>query len=226
MSKSVLVTGASGMIGKSLVAKFEKEGWQVFAQVRNELVFPNPVKTIKFDLSHGSAKDLIAQISKLDLIINCAANQEVISAEEITDQKALEIFKINTIAPFEIVVAAKSIGAKVAINISSIEGDVARPGHEIYGASKAALDAITRSLANSLAPMRVNRVRLGLIGGPDLAQRWPGGVASWKGVVPAGRYASADEVAEFIYKLSGPEFEYATGAIFDFDGGKSAAPGW
>jgi 3-oxoacyl-[acyl-carrier protein] reductase len=226
MSKSVLVTGASGMIGRSLVAKFEKEGWQVFAQVRNELVFPNSVETIKFDLSHGSAKDLIAHIPTLDLIINCAANQEVISAEEITNQKALEIFKINTISPFEIIVAAKSIGAKVAINTSSIEGDVARPGHEIYGASKAALDAITRSLANSLAPMRVNGVRLGLIGGTDLAQRWPGGVASWKAAVPAGRYASADEVAEFIYKLSGPEFEYATGAIFDFDGGKRAAPGW
>jgi len=226
MSKSVLITGASGMIGRSLVAKFQNEGWQVFAQVRQKSENLNSVKQIEFDLSKGSAKDLIRQVSSLDLIINCAANQEVFSAEEISDEKVSEIFKINTIAPFELIVAAKSIGAKVAINISSIEGDVARPGHEIYGASKAALDALTRSLANSLAPMRVNGVRLGLIGGPDLARRWPGGVASWKAAVPAGRYASADEVAEFIYKLSGPEFEYATGAIFDFDGGKSAAPGW
>ena len=226
MSKSVLITGASGMIGRSLVAKFQNEGWQVFAQVRQKSENLNSVKQIEFDLSKGSAKDLIRQVSSLDLVVNCAANQEVFSVEEISDEKASEIFKINTIAPFELIVAAKSIGAKVAINISSIEGDVARPGHEIYGASKAALDALTRSLANSLAPMRVNGVRLGLIGGPDLAQRWPGGVASWKAAVPAGRYASADEVAEFIYKLSAPEFEYATGAIFDFDGGKSAAPGW
>lgn len=226
MSKSVLITGASGMIGRSLVAKFQSEGWQVIAQVREKSDFPESVKTIQFDLSKGPAKDLIAQISSLDLVVNCAANQEVISAQEITDQKATEIFKVNTVAPFEIIVAAKSIGAKVAINISSVEGDVARPGHEIYGASKAALDALTRSLANSLSPMRINGVRLGLVGGAELAERWPSGVASWNAAVPAKRYASSEEVAEFIYKLSGPEFAYATGAIFDFDGGKSAAPGW
>ena len=228
MNKSVLVTGANGLIGKSIVEKFQVENWKIYAQVRTnkKVSFGDNVEIIEFDLEKDSGKNLISKIPQLDLVINCAANQEVIPASEISAQKAAEIFTINTIAPFEIAVAAKSIGATVVINISSIEGDVARPGHEIYGASKAALDSITRSLANSLAPMRVNGIRLGLVGDANLTERWPSGVTAWNSLVPIKRFASPAEVAAFVFQISSSEFDYATGAIFDFDGGKSAAPGW
>ncbi len=228
MNKSVLVTGASGLIGKSIVKKFQDENWKIYAQVRSSknVSFGDNVEIIEFDLGKESGKNLISQISQLDLVINCAANQEVIPASEISAEKAAEIFKINAIAPFEIAVAAKSIGATVVINISSIEGDVARPGHELYGATKAALDSITRSLANSLAPMRVNGIRLGLVGDTNLTERWPSGVTAWNSLVPIKRFASPAEVAAFVFQISSSDFNYATGAIFDFDGGKSAAPGW
>ncbi len=228
MNKSVLVTGANGLIGKSIVEKFQIENWKIYAQVKSskKVSFGDNVEIIEFDLEKDSGKNLISKIPQLDLVINCAANQEVIPASEISAQKAAEIFTINTIAPFEIAVAAKSIGATVVINISSIEGDVARPGHEIYGATKAALDSITRSLANSLAPMRVNGIRLGLVGDTNLTERWPSGVTAWNSLVPIKRFASPAEVAAFVFQISSSDFNYATGAIFDFDGGKSAAPGW
>ncbi len=228
MNKSVLVTGASGLIGKSIVEKFQDENWKIYAQVRSSknVSFGGNVEIIEFDLGKESGKNLISKISQLDLVINCAANQEVIPALEMSAEKAAEIFKINAIAPFEIAVAAKSKGANVVINISSIEGDVARPGHELYGATKAALDSITRSLANSLAPMRVNGIRLGLVGDANLTERWPSGVKAWNSLVPGKRFASPAEVAAFVYQISSTDFDYATGAIFDFDGGKSAAPGW
>jgi NAD(P)-dependent dehydrogenase (short-subunit alcohol dehydrogenase family) len=228
MNKSVLVTGASGLIGKSIVKKFQDENWKIYAQVRSSknVSFGDNVEIIEFDLGKESGKNLISQISQLDLVINCAANQEVIPASEMSAEKAAEIFQINTIAPFEIAVAAKSKGANVVINISSIEGDVARPGHELYGATKAALDSITRSLANSLAPMRVNGIRLGLVGDANLTERWPSGVKAWNSLVPGKRFASPAEVAAFVFQISSTDFDYATGAIFDFDGGKSAAPGW
>jgi len=228
MNKSVLVTGASGLIGKSIVKKFRDENWKIYAQVRSSknVSFGDNVEIIEFDLGKESGKNLISKISQLDLVINCAANQEVIPASEISTEKAAEIFQINTIAPFEIAVGAKSKGANVVINISSIEGDVARPGHELYGATKAALDSITRSLANSLAPMRVNGIRLGLVGDANLTKRWPSGVKAWNSLVPGKRFASPAEVAAFVFHISSTDFDYATGAIFDFDGGKSAAPGW
>jgi len=228
MNKSVLVTGASGLIGKSIVKKFQDENWKIYAQVRSSknVSFGDNVEIIEFDLGKESGKNLISKISQLDLVINCAANQEVIPALEISTEKAAEIFQINTIAPFEIAVAAMSKGANIVINISSIEGDVARPGHELYGATKAALDSITRSLANSLAPMRVNGIRLGLVGDANLTERWPSGVKAWNSLVPGKRFASPAEVAAFVFHISSTDFDYATGAIFDFDGGKSAAPGW
>jgi NAD(P)-dependent dehydrogenase (short-subunit alcohol dehydrogenase family) len=228
MNKSVLVTGASGLIGKSIVKKFQDENWKIYAQVRSSknVSFGDNVEIIEFDLGKESGKNLIFNIPQLDLVVNCAANQEVIPASEMSAEKAAEIFQINTIAPFEIAVAAKSKGANVVINISSIEGDVARPGHELYGATKAALDSITRSLANSLAPMRVNGIRLGLVGDANLTERWPSGVKAWNSLVPAKRFASPAEVAAFVFQISSTDFDYATGAIFDFDGGKSAAPGW
>ena len=228
MNKSVLVTGANGLIGKSIVEKFQGENWKIYAQVRSskKVSFGDNVEIIEFDLEKDSGKNLISKIPQLDLVINCAANQEVIPASEISAEKAAEIFTINTIAPFEIAVAAKSIGATVVINISSIEGDVARPGHEIYGGTKAALDSITRSLANSLAPMRVNGIRLGLVGDANLTERWPSGVTAWNSLVPIKRFASPAEVAAFVFQISSSDFDYATGAIFDFDGGKSASPGW
>jgi NAD(P)-dependent dehydrogenase (short-subunit alcohol dehydrogenase family) len=77
-----------------------------------------------------------------------------------------------------------------------------------------------------LAPMRVNGIRLGLVGDANLTERWPSGVKAWNALVPGKRFASPAEVAAFVFQISSSDFDYATGAIFDFDGGKSAAPGW
>ena len=86
--------------------------------------------------------------------------------------------------------------------------------------------SLTRSLAFSLSPMRINAIRLGLVGDENLAKRWPEGVQSWNEAVPAKRFASPEEVANFALLLTDSRYEFATGAIFDFDGGKSTSPGW
>ncbi|NCW94880.1 MAG: SDR family oxidoreductase [Actinobacteria bacterium] len=136
------------------------------------------------------------------------------------------MFQINLLSPIEIILAAKSKGATLAINISSIEAINSKSGHEIYGASKSALESVTRSLALSLAPMRVNGIRLGLIGDSDLESTWPEGFYSWTNSVPARRIGSAAEVANLTLALTGDTFNFASGSIIDFDGGKSVHPGW
>ena len=214
--KRVLITGASGLIGRSLVAKYAEAGWQVIAPSSSEC-----------DLSiAGRFKKFIAACGKLELLINNAADQRVLDPRVAEPTAITRAFQINSVAILEGMVAAKESGAATCINISSIEAFTPRSGHEIYGATKAALESLTKSMANALAPMRVNGVRLGLIGDESLAARWPEGVAAWRSAVPAARYASPEEAANFIFTVSGEEFSYATGAIFDFDGGKSASPGW
>ncbi|NDC13268.1 MAG: SDR family oxidoreductase, partial [Actinobacteria bacterium] len=64
------------------------------------------------------------------------------------------------------------------------------------------------------------------VGDENLAHKWPEGVTSWNENVPMHRYATPDEVATFALLLTDSAYEFATGAIFDFDGGKSTSPGW
>jgi NAD(P)-dependent dehydrogenase (short-subunit alcohol dehydrogenase family) len=224
--KSVLITGASGLIGSALVSKFESSGWRVMAHSYASAIQSN-VEELRSDLSEPeSGKKLLDSVEKIDCVINNAAKQEVKEIEELTPEYLAKLFQINVLTPLEIMAAAHAKGASLAINISSVEGITSRPGHEAYGATKAALDSLTKSLAISLAPMRVNGLRLGLIGDENLQFRWPSGVASWNSLVPTKRYGSPLEVAEFVHELTSDTFRFTTGAIFDFDGGKSATPGW
>lgn len=232
MSKpKVLITGASGLIGKSMVAHFLNQGWSVIAQVNGNgerlAEVSNQIEIIKSDLSiPGNGTALINQLDNLELVVNNAADQSVIQPTELRTEAIEAMFRVNLFAPLEIIAAARSKGVRTCINISSIEAHSARAGHEIYGASKAALESITKSLSVAFAPMRINGVRLGLVGEPSIESRWPDGVAAWRSAVPSKRYASPNEVAKFVHEISTDSFDYTTGAIFDFDGGKSASAGW
>lgn len=222
----VLITGASGLIGRALVARFLNDGWEVIAQVRdkNDLK-PNDLLTvISFNLEKRSGVELLTEVGRMDLVINNAANQEQL---QLSDRAgATRQFIVNAIAPTEIAAAASKLGVSSLINISSVEALSARAGHEYYGATKAALESLTRSLANSLAPMRLLSIRLGLVGDNSLATRWPEGVAAWNEATPLARYAAPEEVADFVALLSSDRLRYVTGSTFDFDGGKNANPGW
>ncbi len=145
-------------------------------------------------------------------------------SEKVTDQDIARVMRINAHAPEEIIKEAAKSGVSVVINISSIEALTPRPGHELYGESKANLDRLTRSASIDFAPMRVLGLRLGLIGRAGLEEVWPEGVAAWKKASPLGRYASASEVAGVIEFLLSPANAWATGSTYDFDGGVGSSP--
>ena len=224
--KSILITGASGLIGSALCKTFVAAGWRVVGQINSSKGIDG-IEVIKKDLSIASSgTELVEQIGSIDCVINNAADQSLLYLKDYSSSKAQEIFQINVLSPIEIILAAKSKGAELAINISSIEALNAKSGHEIYGASKSALESVTRSLALSLAPMRINGIRLGLIGDSTLANSWPEGFSSWTKTVPAGRIGSAKEVANLALAMTSETFNFASGSIIDFDGGKSVHPGW
>jgi len=224
--KSILITGASGLIGSALCKTFGAAGWRVVGQINSSKGIDG-IEVIKKDLSIASSgTELVEQIGSIDCVINNAADQSLLYLKDYSSSKAQEIFQINVLSPIEIILAAKSKGAELAINISSIEALNAKSGHEIYGASKSALESVTRSLALSLAPMRINGIRLGLIGDSTLENSWPEGFSSWTKTVPAGRIGSAEEVANLALATTSETFNFASGSIIDFDGGKSVHPGW
>ncbi|CAB4845667.1 unannotated protein [freshwater metagenome] len=230
--KVILVTGASGTVGSQLCEHFLNLGATVCAQVNTgTLAARENLHLLRVDFSTPNAAGAIIQSAidaagKIDFLINNAANQEVHSFGETTSEDADRIFHTNVSIPAELIALAAKSNVQVCLNISSIEANSARPGHAIYGASKAALDSLTRSAGQELAPMRTLGLRLGLVGKSGIDQAWPEGVNSWKNSAPLARYARSTEVAGIVEFLLSSANAWATGTTYDFDGGISAKANW
>lgn len=230
--KNVLITGASGTIGVALVQHFLASGSHVVAQIHRVAlaVDEHPhLHTVTVDLADPDVgNDLVSRAidatGSMHFIINNAARQDLASLRDASTNLADDLFQINVLAVSSILAAASRANVEAVANLSSIEAITARAGHAIYGASKAALEALTRSAAAELAPMRVNALRLGLIGRPKIEEDWPDGVRSWCLKAPLGRYGTGQEVAHAIEFLLSAT--WCTGAILDYDGGMSAVSPW
>jgi 3-oxoacyl-[acyl-carrier protein] reductase len=112
------------------------------------------------------------------------------------------------------------------IAVGSVIGQVASQGSAAYGATKAALLAYTKSLAIESAKrgVTVNYVAPGFVDtemmAPFAAYR-----AATEGRIPAGRYASAEEIASVVAFLASPAASYVNGAYIPVDGGLTASAG-
>ena len=223
--KSILITGASGFIGQAYANRFLDLGATVCAQVNTGTIASRAnLHVIATDLAiaksgNSLVQEALSRAGKLDFVINNAADQSILDPALATRAEIEHMMRINVDAPKEIIDESAKSGVSVVLNISSVEALNPRSGHEIYGASKAALDVLTRSASRAHAPMRVLGLRLGLIGKPGIDQAWPEGVAAWKAATPLGRYASAEEVVGVTEFLFSDANAWATGSTYDFDGG-------
>jgi len=223
--KIILITGESGFIGQAYVARFLELGATVCAQVNTGTIASRAnLHVIATDLAiaksgNSLVQEAFSRAGHLDFVINNAADQSILDPALATRSEIEHMMRINVDAPKEIIDESAKSGVSVVINISSVEALNPRAGHEIYGASKAALDVLTRSASRSHSPMRVLGLRLGLIGKPGIDQAWPEGVAAWKSATPLGRYASAEEVVGVTEFLFSDANAWATGSTYDFDGG-------
>jgi NAD(P)-dependent dehydrogenase (short-subunit alcohol dehydrogenase family) len=223
--KSILITGASGFIGQAYVARFLDLGATVCAQVNTGTIpSRSNLHVIATDLAitksgNSLVQEALSRAGKLDFVINNAADQSILDPALATRSEIEHMMRINVDAPKEIIDQSAKSGVSVVLNISSVEALNPRAGHEIYGASKAALDVLTRSASRAHPPMRVLGLRLGLIGRPGIDQAWPEGVAAWKAATPLARYASAEEVVGVTEFLFSDANAWATGSTYDFDGG-------
>jgi 3-oxoacyl-[acyl-carrier protein] reductase len=226
--KSILITGASGLIGQAYVSRFLELGAVVCAQVNTGEISARPnLHVIAEDLSvvhsgNSLVQESLSRAGKLDFVINNAANQAILDPAHASRSEIELMMRVNVEAPKEIIEESAKSGVSVVLNISSVEALNPRAGHEIYGASKAALDLLTRSASRKHAPMRVLGLRLGLIGRDGIDQAWPEGVAAWKAATPLARYASAGEVVGVTEFLLSDANAWATGSTYDFDGGLGA----
>ena len=217
---TILLTGASGYIGQHLQSFFEAEGANVLAPTRNECdlsVVGGPTAYLESLESAGA---------KVDYIINNAADQSVAELSSLTPEAIASMMQVNfnSIAEIYAYCAKSSWAVQSILAITSIEAIRPRKGHLIYGASKSALEALTRSAAIELSTTRTNALRLGLISRPGIESSWPEGTASWKKNTPLSRMGEPSDVTQAAkFLLMAP---WITGEVLTLDGGNSVNPGW
>ena len=216
-SKTALITGASRGIGKSIKEVLSKDEIEIISPNRNELDLSSSESIDKF-LSQTSAD--------IDIIINNAGILKVGEHNEFSSDDFHEILQVNVVAPFKIIsgfvekMKTRSFGR--IVNISSVWGQKSKKGRTLYSSSKAALDALTRSLAIEFASYNIliNSVAPGYIETDMLKQcNTEEELSIIRDTIPMKRFGKKIEIAELVRFLSSENNSYITGQVFTIDGG-------
>ena len=169
-------------------------------------------------------EEVVAQLGRLDVLVNNAGTTEVIShadLEAASPDVWRRIFDVNVIGTWQVTVAAvphlRSAGRGQVLNVSSVAGERPTGSSIPYACSKAALSHMTRLLANLLGPaIRVNAVAPGLVDTPWTAD-WDLVREFVKAQAPLQRTATPEDVADVLLGLA--RSAYVTGEVVLVDGG-------
>lgn len=245
--KVALITGGDSGIGRSVAVLYAKEGADVAivylkeeqvdaeetkraveAEGRKCLLIPGDVSGSKF--CEQAVEQTAKEFGKLDVLVNNAAFQEdQDSLDKITDEQLEKTFKINIFGYFYMARAALKHfkeGAAI-VNCGSITGLEGNKNLLDYSATKGAIHAFTKSLAQNLAEkgIRVNCVSPGPVWTPlNVSDKPPEKVAEHGGDTPMKRPAQPEEIAPaFVYFASNIDSSYVTGEVLTLLGGEQRA---
>ena len=238
--KVALVTGSSSGIGDAIARRLSALGASVVINSATSVEAGKRIAAelganahyVQADIADKAAGERLlaatmARFGKLDILVNNAGWTTVVPHTDLaalTDEIFTKTFDINVTGTWMLTKAAmphlmQSEDGNV-INITSIAG--VRPvGSSIaYSMAKAALNQMTRLLAKSCAPVRVNAVAPGLVETP-WTKDWQAQHEAVKAKAPLKRSATPDDCVEATLGLL--RTRYATGQIFVVDGGLTLA---
>lgn len=225
-ARVVLITGASGALGKVIADAFQSRGDIVVRHARRDGAGDVCCDLTSDDEVRRIVESITSQHGRIDVIINNAADQMIGETDPADPARWLAMLDATLLSAVRIVLAAVTHmpSGSAIVNVSSLEASLAFPGRGPYAAAKSALEAFTRSLAVDLGSrgIRANAIAPGLIERDGLAESWPEGHASWTADTPRGRIVSAAEVAEVALFLASPAASGVSGAVVPVDAGWSA----
>ena len=218
---AVVVNYASSKAGADrVVAEIKKDGGRAVA-VQADVAKPADIRRLFAETK--------AAFERLDILINNAGIYEFAPLTEITPDHFHKQFDLNVLGLLLTTQeAAKHFGPQggSVVNISSVVSTVAPPNSAVYSGTKAAVDAVTRSLAKELAPrkIRVNSINPGMV---ETEGTTSSGIVAgdsefqkqYVAQAPLGRIGRPEDIAPAAVYFASPDSAWVTGETLYISGG-------
>jgi NAD(P)-dependent dehydrogenase (short-subunit alcohol dehydrogenase family) len=231
-----LVTGATAGMGRAIALQLGSDGFEVIVHGRDAARGQQVVGQIESaggtalfaaaDLTDPSAiTRLAAAGGEVEVLVNNAGFSWFGPTAELTPERFDALFASNVRAPYLLVAAlAPGMAARgngSIINVSSMAGRIGLPAAAAYGATKGALESMTRAWAAEFSPagVRVNAIAPGPVYTDGAASERTTALGA---TTPMGRAAQPDDIAGLVSFLASARSGYVTGAVLAADGGRSA----
>lgn len=240
--KVAIVTGASKGIGANIALHMAEEGASVVVNYSSSKAGADKVVAeitkkggkaiaIQANVSNQSeVQKLFAQAKKtygkIDILINNAGIYEFATLEEITPEHFAKIFNTNVLGlVFATQEAVKYFANPASIvNISSVASTAAPPAFGVYNASKASVDALTKTFAKELGPrkIRVNSINPGMV---ETEGTHTAGIMEsnfrkeTENATPLKRIGTTDDISPAVVFLASDEASWITGETLTISGG-------
>jgi 3-oxoacyl-[acyl-carrier protein] reductase len=237
VGKTALVTGGSRGIGRATCQALAREGASIILHYNSNLkaaeetaaTIRGEVRLVQADM--GSIEQIDAMFAelkdvRLDCLINNAGIWRGTPMGSSTSGAVNEMLNTNLRGPFWVTQCALPLlndGARI-VNISSVAGRIGVVGgRSLYGATKAAIDNLTKSWALELAPRRilVNSIAPGYIA-TDMTEPFFSDPANLESAVrrqPMGKIGEPEEVADVVVFLCSEASRFVTGQSINVSGG-------
>ena len=227
-SRVALITGASGGLGRALVAEFLAQGWRVAAgyhrenaHAESDVLLPLPIDVTSRAATQSAVAQILSRWQRVDLLINNAGITADKLSWQLTDDDWQSVLDVHLKGAFLCAQAVLRPMLKQRdghiLNISSFGGRTGNCGQANYATAKAALLGLTTSLAKEVGArnVRVNALLPGVLPTPMTAPLTPEQLADFAAANALGRLNNLPEVARFAAYLA--MTQNISGQIFQLD---------